>query len=215
MAYYFPEGSKFYYSNTLAAAVAVTAATNADPSVLTAAAHGLIDDDEFLYKSGWEDATDMVYRADQLTTGTLSPLGLDTTDTNMFAVGGGVGTVQKISAWMEIPQVLSIATAGGDPRFTTISPLGKRNDINVPTGFNAASMTLTLGHDPANATYQAMLAISRRLTPVATKIVLGGGGSMYGYGYLSVSEVPSMTKGQANQVNAALTMLGRPMSYAT
>jgi hypothetical protein len=215
MAYYFPEGSKFYFSNTLAVAVPVTVATNANPAVLTAAAHGLVDNDEFLFTSGWEDATDMVYRADQLTTGTLSPLGLDTSDTNMFPASSGVGSVQKVSTWVEIPQVLTIATSGGDPRFTTISPLSKRNDINVPVGFNAASMTLTLGHDPANANYQAMLAISRRLSKVAIKIVLGGGGSMLGYGYMSASEVPTMTKGQANQVTAAITMLGRPMAYAT
>jgi hypothetical protein len=215
MAYYFPEGSKFYFSNTLAAAVPVTAATNANPTVLSATAHGILDNEEFLFTSGWEDATDMVYRADQLTVGTLSPLGLDTSDTNMFPASGGVGSVQKVSTWVEIPQVLTIATSGGDPRFTTISPLAKRNDINVPTGFNAASMTLTLGHDPANANYLAMLAISRRLSRVAIKVVLGGGGTMLGYGYMSVSEVPSMTKGQANQVNAAITMLGRPMSYAT
>lgn len=215
MAYYFPEGSRFYFSQNFAAAVTVTGATNANPAVLTAAAHGLVDNDEFLFTSGWEDATDMVYKADQLTTSTLSPLGLDTTDTDFFPASSGVGTIQKVNGWTEVPQVLSIATSGGDPRFTPISPLARRNDINVPTGFNAASMTLTLGHDPANVNFQAMQAIARRLSPVAMKIVLGGGGSMYGYGYLSVSEIPSLNKGQVNQVNAALTMLGRPMAYAT
>jgi hypothetical protein len=215
MAYYFPEGSRFYFSQNFGASVSVTAATNANPTVLTAAAHGLVDNDEFIFTSGWEDATDMVYKADQLTTGTLSPLGLDTTDTDFYPSGSGTGTIQKVNTWTEVPQVLTIATSGGDPRFTTISPLAKRNDVNVPTGFNAASMTLTLGHDPANANFQAMQAIGRRLSPVAMKIVLGGGGSMYGYGYLSVSEIPSMTKGQVNQVSAALTMLGRPMAYAT
>lgn len=215
MAYYFPEGSRFYFSQAFGTAVAVTAATNANPTVLTAASHGLVDNDEFLFVSGWEDATDMVYKADQLTTSTLSPLGLDTTDTDWFPANSGTGTIQKINSWTEIPQVLTISTTGGDPRFTTISPLAKRNDINVPTGFNAASMTLTMGHDPANANFQAMQAIGRKLSPVAMKIVLGGGGSMYGYGYLSVSEVPALNKGQVNQVNASLTMLGRPMAYAT
>lgn len=215
MAYYFPEGSRFYFSQDFAAAVTVTGATNADPTVLTAAGHGLVDNDEFLFVSGWEDATDMVYKADQLTTGTLSPLGLDTTDTDWFPAGSGVGTIRKVNSWSEIPQVLTIATSEASPRFTTISPIAKRNDINIPTGFNAASMTLTLGHDPANVNFQAMQAIGRRLSPVAMKIVLGGGGTMYGYGYLSVSEIPTLNKGQVNQVSAALTMLGRPMAYAT
>lgn len=215
MAYYFPEGSRFFFSEDLAAAVSVTAATNANPTVLTAAAHGLVDNDEFLFSSGWEDATDMVYKADQLTTGSLSPLGLDTTDTDWFPAGSGTGTIRKVNSWSEIPQVLNISTTEASPRFTTISPIAKRNDINIPTGFNAASMTLTLGHDPANVNYQAMLAIGRRLSPAAMKILLGGGGSIYGYGYLAVSEMPALNKGQVNQVTASLTLLGRPMAYAT
>lgn len=215
MAYYFPEGSRFFFSNSFGTAVTVTAATNANPTVLTAAAHGLVDNDEFVLTSGWEDATDMVFRADQLTTGTLSPLGLDTSNTAFFPASSGAGSLRKVNSWSEIPQVLGISTSGGDPRFTTISPLGKRNDINVPTGFNAASITLSIGWDPNNVNLQSMQAIARTLSPVAMKIAVGGGGTMYGYGYLSVSELPSMNKQQANQVNAALTMLGRPMSYAT
>jgi len=107
-----------------------------------------------------------------------------------------------------------VSTSGGDARFTTIDLLAKRNSINVPTGFNATSMTLTLAHDPANANYQQMLDISRGLSNVAFKLVLSGGAVMYGYGYLSVSEAPQLNRNQVNQVTAAITFLGLPMSYA-
>ncbi len=213
MSYAFPEGSRFLFSADLAAAVAVTAATNANPSVLSAAAHGLIDGDEFLFNSGWEDATDAVYMADQLTTGTLSPLGLDTTDTRWYPAGSGIGSIQKVNNWKEIPQVLTIATSGGDPRMTTISPLARRNAINVPTGFNPTTVTLTLGHDASNANYQAMLEISRSLKKVAFKMILSGAGPSYGYGYLAVSEIPQLNVGQANQVTASFSLLGRSISY--
>lgn len=215
MAYSFPEGAKFYFSQTFAAAKTVSAISNANPAVATSAAHGYVDNDEILLTSGWEDATETVYKVDQLTADTFALLGLDATDTNWFAAGGAANSsAQKISAWVEIPQVLSISTSGGDPRFTTISPLAKRNSINVPTGFNAASITLTLGHDASNANYQAMLNISRRLAKVAFKMVLSGGATSYGYGYMAVSEVPALNVNQANQVTAALTMLGRTLSYA-
>lgn len=215
MAYSFPEGAKFYFSQTFAAAKTVSAITNADPAVATSTAHGYVDGDEILLTSGWEDATDTVFKVDQLTADTFSLLGLDATDTDWFAAGGAANSsAQKVSTWVEIPQVLSISTSGGDARFTTISPLAKRNSINVPTGFNAASITLTLGHDASNANYQTMLGISRRLAKVAFKMVLSGGATSYGYGYLAVSEVPSLNVNQANQVTAALTMLGRTLSYA-
>lgn len=215
MAYNFPEGSKFYFSQTFAAKKTITAMTNANPTVATSVAHGFIDGSELLITdSGWEDCTDTVFEADQLTADTFSLLGLDTTNTNFFAPGGGVNTsAQLISGWAEIPQVLTIATSGGDPRFTTISPLSRRNAFNVPTGFNPTSITLTLGHDPANAVYQTMLGISRALSKVAFKMVLSGGAVSYGYGYMAVSENPSMNVNQANQVTAALTLQGRAISY--
>lgn len=215
MAYAFPEGSKFYFSTTFAAAKTLSAMTNADPTVATSVAHGYADDDELLLTSGWEDATDTVFRADQLTADTFSLKGLNTVNTAFYASGGGAAsTTEKISGWTEIPQVLTIATSGGDPRFTTISPLSRRNGINVPTGFNATSITLTLGHDPSNANFQTMLGISRALTKVAFKMVLGGGSVVYGYGYMATSEAPSLNVNQANSVTAALSLLGRSISYA-
>ena len=214
MAYSFPEGAKFYFSQTFASATTVTVATNANPAVLTSATHGLVTNDEFLNTSGWEDASNMVFKANVLTANTLNPLGLDTTNTSLYSPGSGTGSIQKVSNWVELQQVLSISTSGGDPKFTTISPLAARNDINVPIGFNAASITLTMGHDAANANYQTALAVTRSLTKVAMKILLGGGSTMYGYGYLAVNEIPALNKGQANQVTASFSLLGRPISYA-
>jgi hypothetical protein len=214
MAYYFPEGSSIQFSNTLASAKTVSAATNANPAVLTSTAHGYVTGDEVLFASGWEDATDTVYKVTVIDANSFSLQGLNTTNTSFFPAGSGTGTTQKLSAWSAVPQVLNISTSGGDARFTTVSPLAKRNDINVPTGFNALSMTLTMGHDPSNATYQTMLDISRTLSKVALKLVLSGGGTMYGYGYMSVAEAPTLSRNQANQVNAALTMLGRAISYS-
>jgi hypothetical protein len=214
MAYYFPEGSRFYFSQTFGSPLTVSAITNDNPAEATSTAHGLIDGDEVVFLSGWEDATDTVYQVNQTATDTFELLGLNTTDTNFFVPGGGVGTVELVSGWTEIPQVLTIATTGGDARFTTISPIARRNSINVPTGFNATSITLTLGHDPSNANYQTMLDISRTLSKVAFKMVLSGGATTYGFGYMSVSEAPALNVNQANQVSAALTLLGRSISYS-
>ncbi|MEM5384139.1 phage tail tube protein [Paraburkholderia phymatum] len=215
MSYAFPEGSKFYFSETFAAAKTVTAVTNANPAVATSTAHGFADGSELLFESGWEDASDSVFKIDQLSVDTFGLLGLNTNDVNWFNPGGGTGTVQLVSNWVEIPQVLTIATQGGDPKFTTISPLAKRNAINVPTGFNPTSITLTLGHDASNTNYQEMLDISRSLRKVAFKMVLSGGVSSYGYGYMSVSEMPSLNVNQANQVTASFSLLGRSISYSS
>lgn len=214
MAYYFPEGTTFQFSSTLAAAKTVSAITNAAIAVATSTAHGYVNGDEVLFTSGWEDATDTVYKVEVIDANSFRLLGLNTSNTAYFPTGSGTGTVQKLSAWQTVPQLLTVSTSGGDARFTTVSPLAKRNDINIPTGFNALNITTTLAHDPANATYQAMLDISRTLAKVGIKLVLGGGATAYGYGYMNVSEAPQLNRNQVNQVNGATTLLGRMVSYA-
>ena len=111
--------------------------------------------------------------------------------------------------------VMNINSTGGDARYTTINPIARRNAINVPTGFNPTSISLTLGHDASNATFQTMLGISRALTQVAFKMALSGGAVTYGYGYMIVSELPSLNVNQANQVTCALTLSGRAISYSS
>jgi hypothetical protein len=214
MAYAFPEGAQILFSQTFASAKTITALTNANPAVATSAAHGYAANSEILLTSGWEDATDTVFKTGAIDASSFSVTGLNTTNTSFYTAGAGTGTAQLVSNWVAIPQVLTISTTGGDPKFTTISPLARRNDINVPVGFNAASTTLTLGHDPSNANFQTMVDISRSLTKVAFKLLLSGGSTSYGYGYMSVSEVPQLNKGQANQVTAAFTFLGRTISYS-
>ncbi len=215
MAYFFPEGSSQQFSSTFAAAKTISAITNANPAVATSTAHGYATNDEILLTSGWEDATDTVWKITVLTADTFSIQGLDASNIGFYPVGGGAGTAQKVSGWTAIPQVLTISASGGDARFTDVAPLAKRNAIKIPTGFNATSITLSLAHDAANANYITMLGISRNLSKVAFKQVISGGAVTYGYGYMNVSEMPKLNNNSVNTVDAAMTILGRSISYAS
>lgn len=213
MAYSLPEGSSQQFSNTLAAAKTITAITNANPAVATCTGHGYTTGDEIMLSSGWEDATDSVYKIESVDSNSFRILGLDSTNASFFPAGSGGGSAQKLSAWTAIPQVLTISASGGDARFTDVNPLAKRNGIRIPTGFNATSVTLSLGFDATTPTYKTMVGISRSLSKVAFKQVLSGGSVQYGWGYLTVSEFPKLNNNQVNTVDAALTFLGRTMSY--
>lgn len=213
MSYFFPEGSAQQFSSTFAAAKTITAVTNANPAVATSAAHGYATNDEILLTSGWEDATDSVYKVEVIDANSFKLLGLDASNTSFFPSGSGTGSAQKVSAWTAIPQVLTISASGGDARFTEVAPLAKRNAIKIPTGFNAVSVTMSLAHDATNVNYQAMVGISRTLTKVAFKQVISGGAVTYGYGYMNVSEFPKLNNNQVNTVDAAMTVLGRSVSY--
>lgn len=215
MAYYFPEGGKFYYSTTFAAAKTISALTNGDPAVATSTAHGYTDGDELLIESGWDDVNESVYKADQLSADTFSLVDLNTSNTDFFPAGTGTGTAKKISGWVEIPQILTIDNSGGDPKFGTVSPLSRRNAINVPIGTNPETLTLTLGHDPANATYKAMLAIGRVRTKCAFKQVVPGGLITYGYGYMVTGTRAKQSSGNANTVVCTISILGESISYGS
>lgn len=213
MAYFFPEGSSQQFSQTFASAKTISAMTNANPSVCTSTAHGYTTGDEILLTSGWEDATDTVWRVTVIDANSFSLQGLDATNTGFYPAGTGAGTAQKVSGWTTIPQVLTISGSGGDARFADVNPLAKRNGIKIPTGFNATSVTLSLAHDSTQASYITMLGISRNLSKVAFKQVISGGAVTYGYGYMSVSEMPKLNNNQVNTVDAAITVLGRSISY--
>lgn len=215
--YYFPDGTRLYYSNTLAAAKTISGISNASPDALaTATAHGYADNDEILYEGGWEDADGMVFRADQQSTDTFKLLGLDSSDTSFYPAGTGAGTAKKISDWVQIPRLNNdMSTDGGDPNFIDIRPMARRQGIRVPVGFNGTTFNVSVFDDPTNATITAMLAISRKLSPVAIKMVVSGGATSYGYGYMNLSEVPRMQQGNANTRALSIALVGRWQTYTS
>ena len=166
MSLYFAEGSSQQFSQTFAAAKTITALSNANPAVATSVAHGYTSGDEILLTTGWEDLTDTVVKITVLTADTFSLSGIDSSNVAFFPAGSGIGTAQKISGWTAIPQVLTISGSGGDARFTDVQLLAKRNALKIPTGFNAVSVTMSLAHDPAQAAYITLTAISRNLSKV-------------------------------------------------
>lgn len=215
MAYSFADGSRFFLGTTLGSSINVTAASNASPTVLTAT-NTFVAGDEVLVSSGWDDLTDSVYKPSTLSGSTITLGGatpIDTTDTNFYPPGSGTGTVQKVTNWLEIGQVLNINSSGGDPKFVNIEPLARRNAIQVPVGFNPQSFTLEIGYDPTLPGYQALVAAARTLQKRPFKMLLAGGQTGYGYGYVSVSEVPKLQKGQTNQVSASIALLGKFVGY--
>jgi len=215
MAYSFADGSRFLLGTVLGSSVNITAASNANPTVLTAT-NTFTAGDEILVSSGWDDLTDTVYKpsafsGSSITLGGSSPI--DTTDTNFYPTGSGTGTAQKVTTWVEIGQVLNINSSGGDPKFVNIEPLARRNAIQVPVGFNPQSIQLDIGYDPTLAGYQALVAAAPPRPKRAFKFVLSGGQTGYGYGYIAVSEMPKLAKGSPNTVSASIALLGKFVGY--
>lgn len=207
MSYQTLVGAKFYISTGLSAAVALSGISNAAPPVATTgAAHGGADGDEFLILNSWDDFNESIARIDQLTTTTFSIPGYDSSDTNWYPAASAPGTVQKISGWQEIGQVLAIDPQGGEAQFEEVNPFDRRNGVKIPTGFSAASLQMTLGWDRSRTDQQLMQTASRSAGKRAFKFVLPGGYYGYAYGTVSASALPTFEKVMKQKV--ALTMNG-------
>jgi hypothetical protein len=213
MSFSFPEGGSQQFSTTFASARTISEMTNASQAVCTATGHGYTTGDEVLLQSGWEDLNDMVVKITVIDANSFRLDDIDTTDTKFYPPGSGAGTAQKLSGWLAMPQVMTISASGGDPRFTDVQLLARRNSVRIPTGFNATTITLMLAHDPANATWKTMLGISRKLQRVAFRQVLAGPSYTYGYGFMACSEVARQASNSVNQVDVVMALLGRSITY--
>lgn len=215
MAYTLPDGSKLFLSTTFGSPLNVSAITNAAPAAATVTGHGLTAGTPVLFQSGWEDADGRVFRVDDPTTNAFDMLGLDSSDTTLYTPGGGTGTVKAITAWQEIQQVLNPSTSGGEQQFATVEPLAKRNAIQLPTNFSPMTLTVPIGDDPTLPGYIALKAASDKREQRVLRIQKPNGATNYFFGYVSLNEVPSMTKGQVDTVTATFSMQGLPTRFAT
>ena len=106
-----PNGAIVEIATGFDAAVAFTALTNAKPPVATAVGHTLTNDDVVLIDSGWSKITDRAVKIAGVATDNFQLAGLDTTDTNLYTAGGGVGSVIPVTAWAQISKVNDFATS--------------------------------------------------------------------------------------------------------
>lgn len=213
MAYKTSIGTGFFVSQTFASTKAITVLSNANPALATIVAHGYSDGDELLYLGGWEPANNAVYRADQQSVDTVLLTGLNSTNTNRFTSGGGLGTLQKVSTWIELPQVTEISPSGGTPRYIDVNPIKLQQGIKLPNGFEPATIGFTMGFDNALSNWATLLDISRSTTLVAYKSVKDNGAATYGYGYFAMTEAPQEASGSYTKAQATFTALGPLISY--
>jgi hypothetical protein len=216
LAYTVPDGSKLFISITYGTAVPITAVSNANPAVATAAAHGLAAKKEFILTSGWDDANNRVFRVGAApAAGTFNIDEFNTTSVTRFTPGGGVGSVRPIDAWQEIQQVLNPSSSGGEPQFAEVDPLASQNRFQIPTGFSATNITIPIGDDPSLPGYLAMKNASENRLLVALKVLKPNGNVNYFYGYTALNEIPSLTKGQVDTITATFAPQGNTTRYAT
>ncbi|WP_157266642.1 phage tail tube protein [Azohydromonas aeria] len=215
MSFAIPDGAKLFIGTVSTTIINATLSTGSPAVATIASGHGLVNGDEVLLNSLWEESDATLFRLiNQLST-SVGLEGLDSTDTSYFAPSSNTGSLQKITGWTEVAQVTDIAMNGGDPKFATVGLLSRRRDINLPAGFNPMSITITLADDPALTGQIALKVAGRSTAKRPFKMLMPGSGPAYWFGNVSFNDAPQIRKGQANTVQATVSLLGQFNRYAS
>lgn len=217
MASAFPNGSSFAISATYGSPVTISAISNANPAVATAAAHGLSDGDILLINSGWSGLDQRFVRVDESDTGTFKLEGVNTTNTAHYPAGDGVGTAAEVLTWTGVSQVVTSASSGGDPEFYNWKyvddPSGRQRQRR--TGTSAKSLQLTLDDDPTLGWHAALLAASQSRATTCLRVILPNGSKLYYSMEITYDGEPTLTSDQNMQVVATFSHIGDLMRYSS
>lgn len=215
MAISLPNGSTVSISNGFGTAKTITATTNADPGVVSSAAHGYTDGDYVVIESGWARLNERIVRVDSAATGTFAMEGIDTSNTTIYPSGGGTGTATEITGWTQLAQILGSTSTGGEQQFWTGQLLEGDREIRIPTTKTAAGITFTVADDPTLPGYILAKEANDDRLPRAVMVTLSNGAKLLYYAYISLSTIPSLTVNEAMTVEVTLSLLADPTRYAS
>lgn len=214
MSYRLPNGATMDLASTYGTSKTITAITNANPAVATAAGHGFSDGDYIELSSGWTGLNGRIVRVANSDTDSFELEDIDTTDTDRYPVGTGIGSAREITAWMQIAQITDVATSGGDQQFYTFGFLEESDDRQLPTTRSPLTMTLTVADDPAQSFFAVAQVADERRTPNGVRLNLPNGDKILYNCYVSLSETPALARNNLMTRTIALALAGRPVRYS-
>lgn len=189
-----PNGATLSLATTLGTATNVTAISAASPAVASASAgHAFAVGDVGILACAWGNLNGQVVKIGAVSTNDLTLTGVDTTDTNRFPSGGGVGTLQEVTAWTPLPGVMDFTTNGGDQQYTEVQFLESDVIEQQPTVRSALSLSLQLADEPTAAWYVALRKASDSRTPTPLSLTLRDGSAIYYNGIISMAPSPKVS----------------------
>lgn len=208
-----PNGSIMEIAATFSALKPVTAISNANPAVATAAAHGMADGDIAVVTSGWTRLNDKVIRVAESDAGTFEMEGVDTTKATVYTAGSGAGSVRAVSGWAQISQITDSTSSGGDQQFTTFGFLEESDDRQLPTTKSPISMSVTVADDPDLPYVAVVEAADEDREPRVVRLTLPNGSVIYYNAYVSITSTPTLSRNNIMTRVITLSLASRPTRY--
>lgn len=214
MGFALPNGATVFVGSKMAAALPATAVSNAKGAVFTVAGSTLAAGDVVLIKSGWGLVDDLVAKVTTATATAVTIGSLDTSDTNFFPAGGGVGSLVKITDWTQIPQITEVGASGGDQQYVQVQFLEDDRQRNLATFRAAKTQTFTFAHDSTLAIYSVLLAGDRSGDTLPFYMyVPKAKETRYWSGIASFDPQPTTAVNQVETVQVSIAVQSRTMTF--
>lgn len=201
-------GARYAISSGFGAAVAITAASNANPAVATVPTPPLLND-ILLLSSGWNLLDEAPVKSGAVTANSFVALGYDTTDVTRFPALEGIGAYRKVTSFVSLPKIHDIATAGGEQNYATRQyvddPNGKQ--VQAPTFKAAQTRTFMMDYEPTRAHFALLIELDRKKEIVILRESLLNGDVIYYAGRVGFNKEPTraMNEFMSNQLSFSLS----------
>lgn len=201
-------------ASTYGASRAITAISNANPAVATVeASHGFIVGDIIHVNSGWDLLNNRLARVSVVATNDITLENIDTSDTDLYPAGSGVGSAREITGWTEITQITrNINVSGGETTYADTSTLKNRQDQRIPVSRTPVDVTLPVYDDPTLAWYAEVNDADAIET--GGRFVYPNGRRVYFAGFWTVGDVATIEDSTLRN-SVSISFASRPTSYAS
>lgn len=146
--------------NTVGTATAITGITNANPGVVTSAAHGLSNGAwvKLAISDGMVELDQQVVRVANVATDTFELESIDTTNFSTYA--SGTNTWQEVTAWYTVAASTGVDIGNASPTEIDGTRLIDKKTVTLYGLPGSISGTIDIQHDPHSTAIQKLKAAS-------------------------------------------------------
>ena len=194
-------------------AVPITGITKANPGVITAAGHGLVNGDWFRTNidQGMRQVDDRVFRASGVAADAVAMEGTDTTLFDDF----GTGDLTEVTFGTFMTTVRGLTASGGDPDFIDVTTIHDTVRKQIPGLTAAINYSMENLWDATDAALIALKAFGDNQTRVAFQFAFAGGAGpkVVFMGYVACNLLPTGNAQDVVVTPVTVTMFGNPTIY--
>lgn len=206
--YNIPNGSRVYVASKYSDSIQITDASNAENAVLTVDSTDDINAGDIVQvESGWRKMSG-VFKVKGVVADTSITLDeVDTTDVDIFPVGGGTGSLKKVVNWEAMPQVMTLSTEGGDQQTGEIQFLEDEQAENYDTYKSGVVQVYTFAHDAKLPIRKLLIKLDDTKQVTAVRFYnKNAGENRYYSATVSFQRVPNTAINEVENVTARLSL---------